>query len=78
MKNTTLALAIAALMAGCDAEGDEAVTPADVNVLVTTCKANGGMKAAQRVRPMFTGFEWRIDCADGARFVMRAREGAPS
>lgn len=68
-----LALLVACLLfAGCDADGDEPLTTTDVGVLVAACSANGGMKRAERVRPMFKPREWRIDCADGARFVLRA------
>lgn len=68
-----LALLLACLLfAGCDADGDEPLTVTDVGVLAAACKANGGMKRAERVRPMFKHREWRIDCADGARFVLPA------
>lgn len=68
-----LALLLACLLfAGCDADGDEPLTTTDVGVLAAACKANGGMKQAERVRPMFKHREWRIDCADGARFVLPA------
>lgn len=58
------------LLAGCDTEGDEPVLPRDIEVLTSSCKGNGGMKQAERVRPAFNKFEWRIDCTDGARFVL--------
>lgn len=67
-----LALLVACLVAGCDADGYEPLTTTDVGVLVAACSANGGMKRAERVRPMCKPREWRIDCADGARFVLRA------
>lgn len=68
-----LALLVACLLfAGCDADGDEPLTTTDVGVLVAACRANGGMKQAERVRPMFKQREWRVDCADGARFVLPA------
>lgn len=68
-----LALLLACLLfVGCDADGDEPLTTTDVGALAAACKANGGMKQAERVRPMFKHREWRIDCADGARFVLPA------
>jgi hypothetical protein len=63
-------IAVALLAAGCDMQGDEPITTTDVGVLAEACKANGGMKQAERVRPIFKHREWRIDCADGARFVI--------
>lgn len=73
MTDTKAALLLVALiLAGCDAEGDDPLTTTDVGVLAATCKANGGMKQAERVRPIFKHREWRIDCADGARFVIPA------
>ena len=60
------------LFAGCDAQRDEPLTTTDVGVLAASCSANGGMKQAERVRPMFNPRKWRIYCADGARFVLPA------
>jgi len=60
------------LMAACDADGDGPMTVADVGTLVAACSANGGIKRAERVRPIFKPREWRIYCADGARFVLPA------
>lgn len=70
MKNISAALIACSLIAGCDASGDEPLTSKDVGLLAASCKANGGMKQAERVRPMLGGREWRIDCTDGARFVL--------
>lgn len=55
-----------------DVSADEPLTTTDVGVLAAACSAHGGMKRAERVRPMFKHREWRIDCADGARFVLPA------
>lgn len=55
-----------------DMSADEPLKTTDVGVLAAACKGNGGMKRAERVRPMFKHREWRIDCADGARFVLPA------
>lgn len=68
-----LALMLACLLfAGCDADRDQPLTVIDVGALEAACGANGGMKRAERVRPIFKPLEWRIDCADGARFVLPA------
>ena len=70
MKNISAALIACTLIAGCDASGDEPLTSKDVGLLASSCKTNGGMKQAERVRTLPGGREWRIDCIDGARFVL--------
>lgn len=74
MERAALVACMVAMLAGCDTDGDEPITTTDVGILASACRSNGGMKMAERVRPMFKAREWRIDCADGARFVLPEQE----
>lgn len=68
-----LALLLACLLiGGCDAEREAPINATDIGVIVSACKGNDGLNQAQRAQPVFGPREWRIDCADGARFVLPA------
>lgn len=64
------AILATAALSGCDAEGDEPVSPEDITLVANACAKNGALASAERVRPMFGPREWRISCSDGARFVV--------
>jgi hypothetical protein len=57
------------LLTGCDVEIDQRVTEKSLEKLNVVCTKNSGFKTAARVTK-FSSSEWRVDCKDGAKFVI--------
>jgi len=64
-----LCILVALLLAGCDVEIDQPITERSLAKLNVVCAKNSGFKTAARATK-FTSKEWRVDCKDGAKFVI--------
>ena len=69
MKKILVLLVI--VLVGCDIAKDKPINENNITKLSSVCNKNIGLKQAQRVQITFIDdWEWRIDCKDGAKFVI--------
>lgn len=62
-------LLLVLLLTGCLVETDQPINEGSLAKISAICSKNSGFKTAVRAT-MATGLEWRVDCKDGAKFVI--------